>query len=250
MKNARAYIGTSGWNYGHWKEVFYPRGVRQSDWLGYYARHFDTAEVNNSFYRIPASAVVAHWIEQVPARFRFAVKLWRGITQFRKLRECGEYLENFFDAFRPLPAQKRGPLLVQLPPHMGRNDERLDSFLDEVRQVTAPERWKVAVEFRNESWLCRPVYRILDRHRAALCLHDMAGRAPVSEPNDASFVYVRRHGPTGSYSGRYTQEHIDDDARRVRAWLDEGRTVYVYYNNDVAGHAVHNALQLRVKVEG
>lgn len=244
MQNPRAYVGTSGWNYRDWRGVLYPRGLRQADWFAHFASQFDTVEVNTSFYRIPKAETVIDWAEAVPGRFRFAVKLWRGITQFRKLQSCRGYLESFFEVIQALPTEKRGPILVQLPPNFRCNVEKLDAFLDDVRDVTAPARWKVAVEFRNESWLCDEIYRLLDRQRCALCLHDMRGRAPVAEPNDASFVYVRRHGPSGEYQGGYQSKQIKEDAELIRRWLKAGKAVFVYYNNDVEGHAVRNAKQL------
>lgn len=185
------YIGTSGWNYADWRERFYPRGLKQSEWLGYLARHFDTTEVNNSFYRIPKQEYVQRWAGLVPGRFRFAVKLWRGITQYKKLNDCRDELARFFQSLDVLPARKRGPALVQLPPSQGRDLNKLDRFLDDLRQVTRPSRWKIAVEFRHASWLCDSVYQTLDRHGAAICLHDMAGRAPVDQPNGVPFVYVK-----------------------------------------------------------
>ena len=240
----KLYIGTSGWNYADWKERFYPKGLKQSEWLGYLAHEFNTTEINNSFYRIPKKAHVQRWAQQVPARFRFAVKLWRGITQYKKLNNCRPALAAFFEAVQALPTPKRGPILVQLPPNQGCDIEKLDHFLDDVRAVISPSRWRVAVEFRNDSWLRRDVYRLLDRQRAALCLHDMAQRAASNEPNDASFIYVRRHGPQGDYGGGYSKRQLERDADNIRNWLDDGKTVFVYFNNDVEGHAVNNARQL------
>jgi uncharacterized protein YecE (DUF72 family) len=241
----KLYIGTSGWNYADWKKRFYPQGLMQSQWLGYLAREFDTTEINNSFYRIPKSQYVQQWAGQVPGRFRFAIKLWRGITQYKKLDDCRDKLANFFATFAELPARKRGPLLVQLPPHQGRDIDKLDRFLDDVRDVTSPARWKVAVEFRNDGWLCDDVYRLLDRQGAALCLHDMAKRAAVNQPNDASFVYLRRHGPRGNYRGGYSERELQRDAGNIRGWLRRGKTVFAYYNNDVEGHAIDNARRLK-----
>lgn len=242
---AKAYIGTSGWNYPHWKGVFYPSAVKQQQWLCHFAQFFNSVELNNSFYRIPSREMVERWRDQTPYGFRFAIKLWRGITHYHKLSRCHTYLSNFFDAISALPTRQRGPLLVQLPPNQGRDLPRLDAFLDDVRQVVAPARWKVTVEFRNDDWLCPDLYRLLDRQRAAICLHDMAGHAAATRPNDSSFVYVRRHGPIGDYSGGYTARQIQSDARRIRQWLTAGKTVFVYYNNDIQGHAVRNATQLR-----
>jgi uncharacterized protein YecE (DUF72 family) len=243
-----AWIGTSGWNYAHWKERFYPRGVRQADWLGYLAERFNSAEVNYSFYRIPKREAVENWLGQVPSRFRFAVKVWRGITQYKKLKGAGGYLKNFLDVVEAVPTRNRGPLLVQLPPGQGRDLEKLDAFLDELRELS-PSRWKVAVEFRHPSWLCDEAYHLLDRQRAALCLHDMKDRAPVNEPNDASFIYMRRHGSHRGKGGGYTPAEIEQDAQRVRQWLKAGKMVFVYYNNDWEGHAVRNARALAAGLE-
>jgi uncharacterized protein YecE (DUF72 family) len=239
------YIGTSGWNYADWKERFYPKGLKQSEWLRFLAREFDTTEINNSFYRIPKKEYVERWAGLVPSRFRFSTKLWRGITQYKKLNDCRDELASFLAAFELLPTRKRGPVLVQLPPSQGCDIDKLDRFLDDVRQVASPSRWKVAIEFRNDSWLCDTVYRLLDRYAAALCLHDMAGRAPVNEPNDASFVYVRRHGPQGDYRGSYSQRELRRDADNIRGWLGRRKTVFVYFNNDIQGYAIHNARQLK-----
>jgi uncharacterized protein YecE (DUF72 family) len=241
----KLYIGTSGWNYADWKERFYPKGLRPSEWLGYLARDFDSTEINNSFYRLPKKEHVQRWDGQVPGRFRFAVKLWRGITHYRKLKDCRDELRRFFEAFASLSARKRGPLLIQLPPGQGLNKDKLDRFLDDVRDVTSPARWKLAVEFRNESWLRDDVYQLLDRHGVALCLHDMVGRGPVNEPNNASFVYVRRHGPHGDYRGSYTKRQLERDAKRIRGWLADGKTVFVYFNNDFDARAIGDAHQLR-----
>jgi uncharacterized protein YecE (DUF72 family) len=243
VKNARAWIGTSGWNYSHWRDVFYPAGVASARWLHYYSGRFDTVELNNSFYRIPATRLMRGWQDSVPSRFRFGIKLWRGITHYRKLQNCADFLSNFMTVAEELDSRRRGPLLIQLPPNLGKDVGRPKRFLDDLKG-TSRSRWKVAVEFRNPEWLCDEVYSLLDRQRAAVCLHDMAGSV-TTEANDASFVYVRRHGSGhGRFAGRYTPDEISADASRVRQWLKEGRMVYVYFNNDAGGYAVENAGQL------
>ncbi len=244
-RHSRAWIGTSGWNYRSWRDVLYPSGLPQKEWLRHYAHEFDTVELNNSFYRIPDRHVMEGWSNEAPRRFRFAVKLWRGITHFKKLKDCREYVDNFLGIAGELDGRQRAPLLVQLPPNQKKDVDRLRSFLDSLKQF-AGRRWKIAVEFRNEEWLCDEVYRLLDEKSAAICLHDMAGKAVTTEPNQASFVYVRRHGSHGGrYSGRYSRSQIRSDAKRIRGWLGDGRTVYLYYNNDAQGYAVRNARELR-----
>ena len=248
MPPSKCHIGTSGWSYAHWaKGRFYPKGLKQGDWLAFFAKRFGTVEVNMSFYRLPKPEMIARWRHATGSRFRIAVKLWRRITHEKRLADCGRELGDFFEVVNAL-GSKRGPLLIQLPPSMRKDISRLDTFLTELRKAAGRSRWRVAVEFRNTDWLCDEVYLLLDRHRAALCLTDLP-RCPVSEPNDAAFVYVRRHGPGGGYRGCYTSKHIDADARRIRGWLRTGRDAFAYYNNDIDGRAVHNARQLTEAIE-
>jgi len=241
---SRAYVGTSGWSYDDWQGRFYPEGTSAGERLAFLASVFDTVEVNHSFYQIPDRDAVASWAEGTPDRFRFAFKLWRGITHYKKLQDCAEHLQRFFAPLEVLPVARRGPVLVQTPPQLRLDTGRLEAFLDLVRQTTAPQRWKVAVEFRHPSWICDEAYEVLERQSAAVCLHDMRDAAPTTEPTDSSFVYLRRHGPSSSYTGGYDDDAVAEDARRVRSWLDEGRTVYAYYNNDVGGHAARDARRL------
>jgi uncharacterized protein YecE (DUF72 family) len=239
----RLYVGTSGWSYRHWAGGrFYPKGLKPGDWLGYLAEQFPTVEINSTFYRAPTEAMVRRWRDTVGTRFRFAVKLWRMITHRKHLVDCDEQLRSFLAVAGGFGA-KRGPLLVQLPPSLHKDLLRLDGFLGKLRAAMGRKRWRIAVEFRHASWTDAETTALLDDHNAALCLADMP-HCPFTDPGSADFVYMRRHGPGGSYGGCYSQHHIADDARRVRAWLESGRDVYVYYNNDLDGHAVDNARQL------
>jgi uncharacterized protein YecE (DUF72 family) len=237
------YVGTSGWSYQHWAGGrFYPKGLKPGDWLAYLAEHFRSVEVNSTFYRLPKEATVARWCAVTGGRFRFAVKLWRLITHRKQLVDCDDHLRDFFRVAGHF-GTKRGPLLVQLPPSLHKDLSRVDAFLGRLRKAMGRRGWRVAVEFRHASWADAEVTAMLDAHGVALCLADMP-RCPFAEPGSADFVYVRRHGPGGGYRGRYAAEHIGEDARQVRAWLAAGREVYVYYNNDIGGHAVDNAHQL------
>lgn len=249
MNRGSIHIGASGWNYAHWRERFYPKGLPQRLWLDHYAKHFETLEVNGSFYKIPKVESVREWSEETPGRFRFALKLWRGITHFKKLKDCREKLESFFEVAGHLPTPQRGPVLVQLPKNQGPDPEKLDAFLRDLKAVTAPSRWKVAVEFRHPEWLNDETYDVLNRQRAGLCLHDMQDQAPVNEPNDASFVYVRRHGPRGDYAGSYSSASLKRDAEHIREWSEAGRQVFVYFNNDGKAAAVKNGQELKRLLE-
>ena len=230
------YVGTSGWHYDHWQGRFYPQGLPKSRWLGHYSQHFDTVEINNSFYHLPSEAAFTSWRESSPQGFRFAVKVSRLITHLKKLRNVAQALENFMSRARLLEA-KLGPLLYQLPPNLHRQDELLDEFLKSL-----PSELEHVFEFRHESWLCPEVLAILERHKAGLCVFDMPG-LPCPVAATADFAYIRFHSSTGLYSSRYSDEELADWARQIRG-LGASR-VYIYFNNDAEAFAVSNARTLR-----
>ena len=247
MRAGQCYIGTSGWRYAHWaKGRVYPKGMKQGDWLGFFARHFGTVEINMSFYRLPKTDMIVRWRERVGSRFRFAVKLWRRITHEKRLANCTREMQDFLTVTAGLRA-KRGPLLVQLPPSMRKDLGLLEAFLADLKHARGRSRLRVTVEFRSTDWLCDPVYELLDDRGVAVCLADLE-RCPITEPNDVDFVYIRRHGPGGRYRGCYAARHIADDADRIRAWRAAGKDVYVYFNNDAEGYAVDNARELLAAV--
>jgi uncharacterized protein YecE (DUF72 family) len=244
----RAYIGTSGWNYKHWRNLIYPQGLPQRRWLDFMAQLFDTVEVNTSFYRIPKPETVDEWQRATPDSFLFALKVWRGITHYRKLKSAGDLTRRFLDTAEALPEDRRAPLLIQLPPNQGRDVEKLRTYLLELNQLTEA-RWRVAVEFRNDTWLDEETRHVLDECGAALCLHDMRGRGAVDETNNVPFVYLRRHGAAqGTYAGSYSPEDLAREAERVRLWTQQGRNVFIYFNNDIGGHAFWNARDLKAAI--
>lgn len=239
MAGCALRVGTSGYQYDHWKGVFYPEDLPKDAWFEEYARHFDTVEINNTFYHLPATATFDAWHQRAPRGFRYALKFSRYGTHMKKLKDPEASLSMFLERAERLKAFL-GPILVQLPPRWTCNPERLDGFL-----AAAPKRHRWAVELRDPSWLCDEVYGVLREHHAALCLHDMLPEHPEVFTTD--WTYLRFHGPqhTRKYQGAYSTQAIHSIAGRVRGYLDEGRGVYVYFNNDEGGHAVENALQLR-----
>jgi uncharacterized protein YecE (DUF72 family) len=238
--HARLRVGTSGYAYRHWRGVFYPRELRAADWFAHYAERFDSVEINNTFYRLPEAHVFEEWKSRAPAGFCFALKFSRYGSHMKRLRDPRASIGHFVERARLL-GRKLGPVLVQLPPRWKADPGRLDRFLQ-----AAPKRFRFAVEMRDESWLCEPVYRVLRRRRAALCLHDLIGRHPVELTAD--WVYLRFHGD--GYAGSYSPQALSASARRIIRWLGEGLDVYAYFNNDAGGHAVANAASLRRYVEG
>ncbi len=229
-------VGTSGFSYKHWRDVFYPPGLAQARWLEYYAQRFATVELNSTFYRLPPEKTFDSWRRRTPPGFLFAVKASRLVTHLKRLRDVQEPLETFIGRARALEA-RLGPILYQLPPGMGRDEALLGDFL-----ALLPADLRHVMEFRNKEWYAGPVFHLLRRHNVALCLHDMAG----SEPPDlatADFAYVRFHGTTARYAGSYSDQQLEEWARRIGG-LGDLRRVYAYFNNDIGGHAVRNAATL------
>jgi uncharacterized protein YecE (DUF72 family) len=234
---AGCHIGTSGWNYPHWKERFYPPGLPTSDWLGYYARRLSTVEINNTFYNLPSESVFEGWRDGVPEGFTFAVKASRYITHMKKLKDPKESLERFFGRVRHL-GEHQGPVLFQLPPRWHRARERLEAFFEAL-----PPGQPSAFEFRDPSWHHEEIYAVLEAHNAAFCIYELAGETSPKRVT-ADFVYLRLHGPGGAYQGSYGPGALAGWAEAFRAWNREGRRVYCYFDNDQNAYAAHNALEL------
>jgi len=234
-------IGCSGWQYRHWRENFYA-GVRVSGWFQHYASVFDTVEINNSFYRLPEASTFARWAEQAPPGFLYAVKASRFLTHMKKLKDPEEPVQRFFDRALELK-QSLGPVLYQLPPGWKKDTVRLAHFLG-----ILPRHVRHTIEFRDPSWYAPEVLELLQEHDVPLCLHDMRGSA-TERMALASFVYVRFHGPTGTYAGGYPEERLRSWASWLGARRGEGLDVYAYFNNDVGGHAPVDALTLRLMME-
>jgi uncharacterized protein YecE (DUF72 family) len=235
-----ARIGTSGWSYDHWTGVLYPPGLPPRDRLAHYVGAFDTVEVNATFYRWPPPATFASWRRRLPDGFELTVKAPRGLTHARRLFGPEQWLERMTAGLHEL-AGRRGPLLVQLPPTMERDDERLDWFLSRV-----PEWMQPVLEFRHPSWVAEDVFALLERHRSAYCVMSGANLPCVLRAT-AELVYVRMHGPDAAalYAGSYSAADLAWWAERIREWEGGGRRVYAYFNNDGGGKAVRDATALR-----
>jgi uncharacterized protein YecE (DUF72 family) len=233
-------IGTSGWSYQHWDGVLYPPGTPPAQRLAIYTQHFETVELNASFYRWPGNATFASWRRRLPDGFELTVKAPRGLTHAKKLYDPQVWIERITDGLHEL-RDRRGVLLVQLGPNQVRDDSRLDYFLSSV-----PWWIRVAVEFRHPSWHVEDVLRLLERHNAAYCVMSGAG-LPCILRATADFVYLRLHGPDGNYlyGGSYSDADLRGWADRIREWTTSGRSVYAYFNNDGGGHAVRNAATLK-----
>jgi uncharacterized protein YecE (DUF72 family) len=230
------YAGTSGWQYRHWKDVFYPPKVPQRAWLGYFAQRFQTTEVNNTFYNLPEPSVFEQWEQTAPAGFVFALKMSRFLSHLKRLSDPEEPVARFMERARRL-GQKLGPILIQLPPSLRADAGRLRATLS-----AFPSHQRVAVEFRHESWFVPEIRAVLEEEHAALCLQD-GGRGPRTPAWDtAGWGYVRFHHGRASPASSYGRDALGTWVRRLSGVWPELADLYAYFNNDWNGCALRDAI--------
>ena len=232
------HVGTSGWHYKHWLGDFYPEKFAPAKMFSWYAREFHTVEINNSFYRLPEEKTFQNWKALAPPGFIFAVKASRFITHMKRLKDAAESIDLFFSRAKPL-GTTLGPVLFQLPPDWKLNLERLTEFLD-----VLPQGHKYALEFRDLTWCVPQVYELLRRHNVAFCIHDWR-EMPWPRELTADFTYVRFHGSGRCYGGNYPNEHLQSWCNLLESWSPQLREAFIYFNNDIGGHAIRNARTLR-----
>lgn len=235
---ARIYIGTSGWSYPHWRGTFYPTELKAKDEFKYYQAHFDTVELNNSFYRLPTYENFLRWKMTSTRNFIFSVKANRFITHMKKLKDPEEPLERMLGNFKGL-GKKLGPILFQFPPSWKKNVERFESFLSKL-----PKSRRYVFEFREHSWYNNDIITLLRKHNCAFCIYELAGHVSPTIVT-ADFVYVRLHGPGDKYQGSYKRQALKKWAGLCKKWQVSGMDVYVYFDNDQFGYAAKNALRLK-----
>lgn len=276
-------IGTSGWQYAHWRGCFYPEGLRRRDELGYAAERFDTLEINRSFYGLIPTSTWRRWYDETPRGFVYAVKGSRYITHNKRLMEPETPLANFFASGVLELDEKLGPILWQLPKTMRFDSDRLARFFTALPKDTesavrlakshdsrvrepaygsgANHRIRHAFEFRHESFLNDDLAKMARKHGVALAFSH-SSRWPYVEQVTAGFVYLRLHGPEQLYASSYNG-HLDWWSSRIVTWASgasigeglefsqlrapsrKGRDVYVYFDNDYRGYATEDALALR-----
>ncbi len=229
-------IGTSGWNYPHWKGLFYDEEIPKTKWLEFYTRHFSTVEANTTFYHLPKPATVENWRNRSPEGFLWTVKASRYITHMKKLRDPHDSLERFYDAIERF-GEKLGPILFQLPPMLKYDEAVFDAFC---RALHPGHRY--ALEVRHADWIRDEVLQDLRDHGIAFCIADTAGRFPYVEAVTADFVYIRLHGSQALYGSDYTEEELQAWAKKIRKWK---RDTYVYFDNDARAFAPKNAARLK-----
>jgi len=236
----KKYIGCSGYYYNHWKNLFYPEKLPKKEWLAYYAGHFNTVEINNTFYRMPAEKSIRNWYAITPGDFIFSVKGYRYLTHIKKLitdEVFTDYLTKF-EHIAGLLEEKAGPLLWQLPGNFKVNLPRLEKFCS-----LLSTGFSHVFEFRNATWFIPEVYEILEKHGNSLCIVSGPSKVPAVVRPTTELAYIRFHGEGSWYSDNYSDESL-------KLWKEKlertgADTLFAYFNNDMNAYAVNNGKYFR-----
>ncbi|WP_133551487.1 DUF72 domain-containing protein [Pedobacter duraquae] len=244
LSHEKYFTGTSGLLLPVRNKLAYPEEFKQKSRLCFYGSMMNSIEINSSFYKVPMGSTVQKWSEDTPEHFKFTFKLWKDITHNKMLAYDPAAVSRFIEIINRVN-QKKGALLIQFPPSIRLDQTRqITSLLADVRNADPAGSWHTAVEFRHPSLYHDDMLEILNNYGMALVLHD---RPPAITPIkllDANFVYVRFHGPGGSYRGSYTTDLLTEYAEYIREWLADGKKVYAYFNNTM-GEAIQNLMTLR-----
>lgn len=216
--NSVVHVGTSGYSYKEWKGSFYPAGLGSGEMLGYYAQHFDTVEINSSFYRMPNETTLMQWEAQVPERFVFVLKASRRITHLKRLNRVENELSYLLNTVGLL-GDRLGPLLFQLPPNMKKDMSRLVAFLG-----LLPKRCQAAIEFRNESWFDDEVFRAMKDHNTALVCSDTEESLVDDHVATAEFGYLRLRREA------YEDDDLENwrDLVKAQPW----KTAFIFFKHE------------------
>ncbi|WP_432709060.1 DUF72 domain-containing protein [Pedobacter sp.] len=232
------HIGCSGFHYKHWRGSFYPEKLAMKNWFSYYTEHFDTLELNVTFYRFPTVPILNTWYEKSAAHFRFAVKAPRLITHYKKFTETDNLLDDFYSTVDKGLKEKCGCCLFQLPPGYIYTEERLEKIIKSLHTD-----FNNVMEFRHESWWQDTVYRELGKHAISFCGMSHP-ELPKTTIQNSPLFYFRFHGETQLYSSFYSDKQLQEFANEVipKKNIKQG---FIFFNNDINTNAVYNAKTLR-----
>lgn len=238
LKDKKIFIGTSGWSYEHWEGVFYPAGIKKPSWLDFYAEHFSTVEINNSFYRLPKKDTFRKWADITPEGFIFSVKASRYITHIKRLKDPKSPIKKLIESAKGLSG-KLGPFLLQFPSNFAKDAGRLSAFCKEL-----PASNDFVFEFRHKSWLDDEVFELLDREGCGIVLSDSPD-FPKAETITARTCYIRMHGRTRLYQSYYQKNSLEEIADFLANKSRDFDKAFIYFNNDHKGHAVKDAMKMK-----
>jgi uncharacterized protein YecE (DUF72 family) len=241
-------VGTSGWLYKDWRGKFYPSELSQKNWFPYYADHFNSVEINNTFYQMPKVSTLEAWAEASPDNFKYVIKLNRYLTHLKRLKldeASTERLQQFIQAISPL-GSKLALVLAQLPPNLACDNKRLDALLKTTSKYAKVTRtqFQIAVEFRHASWFNDETFAVLRQHNAANVINSSPDAWPASKAVTADFAYFRFHGSKKLYGSSYNDDELKSWAKFIRDDCARCKHVYAYFNNDQQAYAPKNASRL------
>lgn len=241
-KKGRIFIGTSNVVVPGNKTSF-PPAFRSKSRLHYYASIFNSVEINSSFYKIPLARTYERWTAEVPADFRFSLKLSKEVTHAKDLKGDLSVIEKFMQSAKSI-GKKKGCLLIQFPGKITLDYyEKVEIILQQIQSHDPDNQWNKAVEFRNNTWYTGETRDLLNEFDAMMVLHDIP-KSKVSEVyGKADFIYQRFHGPKGDYRDSYSDQFLKDRATEIKKWSEQGKDVYIYFNNTI-GSAYENAVCL------
>ncbi len=232
----KKFIGCSGYHYKDWEEDFYPKGMKKNIWLEYYAKHYNTVEINNTFYKIPGRETFDEWNKQTPSHFRFSIKGSRYITHMKKLKDSKPHVDRFYESIEPLK-KKINTVLWQLPGNLHKNMGKMESFCKELDST-----YINVIEFRHLSWFEQEVYDLLASYNIVVCSLSAPDDFPEFIEDSTGIIYLRMHGKDDWYRYNYSDEELETWKHRIAQ--SNANECYVYFNNDVNAYAPENALKL------
>lgn len=238
------FVGCSGYYYDHWKEIFYPLDLPKNRWLPFYAQHFNTVEINSSFYHLPQDSSVINWYNITPGNFIFTLKGYRYITHLKKLLGDASVIEmvDVFQKKAYLLKDKLGCILWQLPGSQKADMKKLESFC-KLLDTSIPQ----VFEFRHLSWFTPEVYALVKNYKCSVCTLSAPDNLPETISTVSSVAYIRFHGKNGWYDDNYSNDQLN-------AWVEKLKhvsvnSIYAYFNNDFHGFAVNNGIYFSKKLE-
>ena len=237
-KKEPIYIGTSGWCYDSWNGKFYPENIKGPDRLKFYSGHFNTVEINSSFYHLPKPETFKGWCEKTPGDFRFTVKVSRYITHIKRLKDCDDAVRSLVDSASSL-GDKISLFLFQMPANLKKEEERFLSFLKAL-----PAEYRYVFEFRDKSWFGKDIYELLDNHKCGIVISS-SPEFPFHEVACGGICYIRLHGSSSLYRSKYTDSELKDFADIVIKYNKRGYQSFIYFNNDASCYAIENALMFK-----
>ena len=232
------HIGCSGFHYKEWKDIFYPKGLPQRKWFDYYTEHFDTLELNVTFYRFPTVKSLKGWYDQAPDGFSFSSKVPRSITHFKKFVDTERMMNDFYNLLREGLAEKLACVLIQLPPQYTYGEDRLERL---IRQ--ADPAFTNVIEFRHDSWWRADVQKKLKEHNISFSGVSFPKISHDDAVINTELCYYRFHGVPKLFYSEYDPAFIEKIFTQINK-NKKAQTVFVYFNNTASVAALHNAKQL------